>query len=51
MVTIESSESLAEAEYLRSQRTLSVEQVEKRARQHDIDDVSAEERWSAVAHA
>lgn len=50
MVTTKSSETMAEAEYLRSQRTTSQADVDKNAAEHDVHDIPAAVRWSAVAH-
>lgn len=50
MVTIKSSETMAEAEYLRSMRTQTQTEVDELARKHDADDIPAEDRWSSVAH-
>lgn len=51
MGTNKSSETMSEVEYLRSMRTTSQTQVDDHARKRDADDVPAEVRWSAVAHA
>lgn len=50
MGTIKSSESLSLAEYLRSQRTTTQAEVDEIAAEHDAADVSADVRWSALAH-
>lgn len=50
MGTIKSSETLAEAAYLRSARTTTQVQVDEITREHDRDDLPADVRWSAVAH-
>lgn len=51
MGTIKSSETLAEAEYLRARRVTTQAQVEEADRLHDKDDIPAAVRWSSVAHA
>lgn len=50
MGTNKSSETLAEAAYLRSLRSTTQAEEDERARQRDAIDVSAEERWSSLAH-
>jgi hypothetical protein len=50
MGTNKSSETLAEAAYLRSLRTTSQAEEDEKARQHDVHDIPAAERWSALAH-
>ncbi len=50
MGTIQSSENLAFADYLRSQRTTTQAEVDAVTAEHDRDDIPAGERFSALAH-
>jgi hypothetical protein len=50
MGTIESSETLAEAAYLRSARSTTQAEQDENARQHDVDALPADVRWSALTH-
>lgn len=50
MGTIQSSETDTLAAYLRSQRTMSTAEVNEVTAKHDAEDVTADERWSALAH-
>lgn len=49
MVTIETSEARL-ADYLRSARSTTQEQVDEATRQHDAEDIPAAVRWSAMTH-
>lgn len=51
MVTIKSSETMAEAEHMRSLRSTTQAEADAEARERSKDDVPAETRWSGVAHA
>jgi hypothetical protein len=50
MGTIESSETPSLAAYLRSARVTTQVEQEEIARQHDVDALPADVRWSALTH-
>lgn len=50
MGTNRSSETLAEADYFRSLRLTSQVEEDEKTAERDASDITATERWSALAH-
>lgn len=50
MGTIKSSETPTLAEALRAQRCTTQAEQDENARQHDVDDLPADVRWSALTY-